>query len=93
MSVVAGRWLAVGASRSLPTPLLSAAAVANPSSFRGEQPQREYWGKQNLPVPRHRRRPNKHWPEDFRKYRAAKVLKIDLPDADFQRKLQVDEVS
>merc|ERR1719232_244302 len=46
-----------------------------------------------MPVSRHKRRPNKHWPEDFAKYRAAKVLKIDLPDYDLMRKLLNDEVT
>ena len=56
------------------------------------QPTRQYWGNQNKPVPRHKHRPNKHWPEEFAKYRAAKVLKIDLPDYDMMRKLMSEEV-
>lgn len=50
-------------------------------------PVRGVWGNVNKCPPRGRNRPNKHHDPRFRKLRGAKVLKLDLPDGEVERKL------
>eukprot|EP00088_Acartia_fossae_P023113 TRINITY_DN24182_c0_g1_i1.p1 TRINITY_DN24182_c0_g1~~TRINITY_DN24182_c0_g1_i1.p1 ORF type:complete len:368 (+),score=30.70 TRINITY_DN24182_c0_g1_i1:36-1139(+) len=45
------------------------------------------------PMKRPNRRPNRHRDENFRKARAAKVVKIDLQDFEFERRRYRDEVT
>ena len=45
------------------------------------------WGNEHKPNPRGKHRPNKHRDPLFRKMRAAKVVKINIPDSDFERKV------
>lgn len=56
-------------------------------------PARNVWGNVNTRPPRGKFRPNKHKDPRFGKLRGAKVLKIDLPDMDFQRRMQLDQVT
>ena len=46
------------------------------------------WGNVHKPNPRGRNRPNKHRDPKFAKLRKWKVFKIDLPDHEFERKMQ-----
>lgn len=50
---------------------------------------RHVWMK----VPRGKRRPNRHKDEKFRKMRAQKVLKVKLPDMEFRRRVDRNEVT
>ncbi|TRY69498.1 hypothetical protein TCAL_04664, partial [Tigriopus californicus] len=51
------------------------------------------WGNEHKPIPRGRFRPNRHWHPENRKARAMKILRPDLPDSDFLRKMQSKEAS
>lgn len=45
------------------------------------------WGNVHKPMKRGKHRPNKHWNPLFRRARAKKVFKIELPDPDWQRRI------
>jgi len=77
----------------LSLPACSWTFVGGQSPVVGLVCSRSYWGNRNLPKPRGKHRPNKHKLKDFSKYRAAKVMKIELPDYDVQRKIANDDVS
>jgi len=50
---------------------------------------RSYWGERNLPNRRGRSRPNRVWQEEFSGYRSTKVMRIQLPDYEKQRRLEL----
>ena len=51
------------------------------------------WGNVHTPVKRHKHRPNKHRDPKGRRWRAHKIIKVDLPDKDFERKIASGQVS
>ena len=51
------------------------------------------WGNVHTPMKRYKHRPNKHRDPKGRRWRAHKIIKVDLPDKDFERKLASGQVS
>ena len=51
------------------------------------------WDREHKPMPRFPRRSNSHKPQQWAKLRAAKVLKVDLPDIALQRRMVRKELS
>ena len=64
--------------------VLSLSAFDGASNF--QVPSRNVWGNVNKVSHTNKSRPNKHKDPKWSKSRAAKVLKIDLPDMDFRRR-------
>ena len=55
-------------------------------------PSRNVWGNVNKVSRTNVARPNKHKDPKWSKSRAAKVLKIDLPDIEFRRRASLEQV-
>ena len=55
-------------------------------------PQRNVWGNVNTTFKTNKNRPNKHKDPKWSKSRASKVMKIELPDYEFRRKAELEQV-
>jgi hypothetical protein len=78
-------------SRSHQSQVLSLSAGDGFSNF--QVPSRNVWGNVNKVMHTNKTRPNKHKDPKWSKSRAAKVLKIDLPDMDFRRRAALQQAS
>ena len=72
--------------------------LSNNSKFAASNPNIQQvrhmsWGNVNLPNKRGKRRPNKHKDPKGRKFRAFKVLKVELPNRDWERKMAEGKIS
>ena len=51
------------------------------------------WGNTNTPVKRHKHRPNTVKDSKGKRFRAHKVIKVEIPDNDFERKIAQGKIS
>ena len=75
------------------TLLASSSGMSSPQRLLSICSASSGWRKEHKPTPRGDNRPNRHRDPWWSKLRAAKVLKVDVPDYEFQRRVALGKAS